>query len=173
MKVRTGFVSNSSSSSFVVKFDVLPRSVEELEQMMGLEETIQLYSHMEVIPLSTIVQQVWYNLQWQLKKPLDSEAKIDIKDALSSNNDNYGGEAEWHNWQNKLGGSNGLQTEYEKRLEARARREKLPVEAKTKKVKACKPFFAWFSFSDDTALGATMEHGEIFRNFPYVRFSHH
>ena len=34
MKIRTGFVSNSSSSSFVVAFSHRPKSVKDLKEMM-------------------------------------------------------------------------------------------------------------------------------------------
>ena len=34
MKIRRGFVSNSSSSSFVIAFDHKPKSVEDLKEMM-------------------------------------------------------------------------------------------------------------------------------------------
>lgn len=43
MKIRNGFVSNSSSSSFVVAFPHMPMSVEDLRQMLFGKET-QYYS---------------------------------------------------------------------------------------------------------------------------------
>lgn len=39
MKIRSGFVSNSSSSSFILIFDKLPESEEELMQVLNFEET--------------------------------------------------------------------------------------------------------------------------------------
>lgn len=39
MKIRSGFVSNSSSSSFILVFDELPKSEEELMQVLNFTET--------------------------------------------------------------------------------------------------------------------------------------
>jgi hypothetical protein len=40
MKLRTGFVSNSSSSSFIVAFSVLPKTKEELQAMLFGDEKV-------------------------------------------------------------------------------------------------------------------------------------
>ena len=40
MKIRNGFVSNSSSSSFVVAFDKKPETVEELKKLLFGEEEV-------------------------------------------------------------------------------------------------------------------------------------
>jgi hypothetical protein len=45
MKIRNGFVSNSSSSSFILGFDIKPRSVKELHSLLfGDMEHLQYYS---------------------------------------------------------------------------------------------------------------------------------
>ena len=40
MKTRNGFVSNSSSSSFIVGFDTIPKTVEELKKLLFKNDKI-------------------------------------------------------------------------------------------------------------------------------------
>jgi hypothetical protein len=69
MKVRSGFVSNSSSSSFVVVFDKKPKSKGELFKLMfgdkDLDDHINYYD--DICHLSEVVEHVYQQLQLQEK----------------------------------------------------------------------------------------------------------
>ncbi len=67
MKIRNGFVSNSSSSSFVVAFPEKPKTEQELRDMMFPPATteIQPYDFCEAIPVAAIVKQVLKEIQVQ------------------------------------------------------------------------------------------------------------
>ena len=78
MKIRNGFVSNSSSSSFIVVFDKRPDSVEELKDMMfpnnKNEDTLCYYGEPETI--STIVETVYKDIEYQEKGNISSLSEL-------------------------------------------------------------------------------------------------
>ncbi len=62
MKIRNGFVSNSSSSSFIVAFEKLPESVDETKQMLfGDDKTV--YWNDEIESANVIAARVFDNIQ--------------------------------------------------------------------------------------------------------------
>ncbi len=90
MKTRNGFVSNSSSSSFVVAFPKKPKSVEDVHKMMfdGEDGRIQPYDFVDGLSYSQIAKRVWDDIK---KKPKDKwdhnkvPAKInDIKEEFAN-----------------------------------------------------------------------------------------
>lgn len=62
MKIRSGFVSNSSSSSFIIGCDKIPTSVEEMEELLGYKELSYMNDYqtkeMKVIPSTTVAGSV-------------------------------------------------------------------------------------------------------------------
>jgi hypothetical protein len=90
MKTRNGFVSNSSSSSFVVAFPKKPKSFEDVHKMMfdGKDGGIQPYDFVDGLSYSQIAKRVWDDIK---KKPKDKwshnkvPAKInDIKEEFAN-----------------------------------------------------------------------------------------
>lgn len=67
MKIRSGFVSNSSSSSFIVSFDKLPENAAAVQKLLFAdEETVKLYDY--VVPTSEMAEKVWGDIQRQLEE---------------------------------------------------------------------------------------------------------
>jgi hypothetical protein len=63
MKIRNGFVSNSSSSSFIVGFPKIPSSPEELERMMfNKSGEVQPYEHSPATPTLEVAKTVFRDM---------------------------------------------------------------------------------------------------------------
>ena len=89
MKTRNGFVSNSSSSSFVVGFKKIPQNIEDVHELMFPEEIkVQLYEGYPEFSSSEIAKQVWNDIENQI--PNDMSA---IKEAGVP----YGVLSDYHN----------------------------------------------------------------------------
>lgn len=70
MKIRNGFVSNSSSCSFTVAFPEIPRSKEEVEEMLFPNGETS-YGRYEVSSTIKVAETVWKDIQNQ--KPNDRD----------------------------------------------------------------------------------------------------
>lgn len=151
MKQRNGFVSNSSSSSFVVIFDAVPRNAEDLRQaMFGDKKNVSAYDH----TISTLeAARSAFNQIRKQKKPLNprkAALMLDMDGVLD-----FGEEAYDKNW--------------EARLRKAVRKAKKDLIEKSKG----KAIFV-FNYGDENGtFGCVMEHGEIFKNFEHFRISHH
>ena len=82
MKTRIGFVSNSSSSSFLVAFAVLPKTPEELQAMLfDPEQTIYPtpwdFDEMEKnYPISKVVNTIWEDMQGE--EPIKTQDAVEL-----------------------------------------------------------------------------------------------
>ena len=73
MKIRTGFVSNSSSSSFIVAFAKVPESVDELKVLLfGEGEWFQHPHEDERLSTAEVAATVWRDIEG--KQPMTDEA---------------------------------------------------------------------------------------------------
>ena len=76
MKIRSSFVSNSSSSSFIVKFPKVPKTAQELQKMLfGDQEVIQPFD--DAFPASVLAETVFNDMQ-EPKSVNTNEAITDL-----------------------------------------------------------------------------------------------
>lgn len=181
MKIRHGFVSNSSSSSFIIALSKKPRSAKELQGMMFSSET-QIIDHPyedldrvanHPVGIEQAAQAVWNQLKDQ--KPLK---EAEIEEDIEGGSPEVGWSEEqsapkWPQYRNE-------DTE-EKRQKDYAEYD---AQRKIFASKVAKNFLAReaikgkklfrVSFSDnDGPFGSLMEHGTALDGLPHLRISHH
>lgn len=157
MKIRKGFVSNSSSSSFIVAFDRLPTTHEEMKIMLFGNKTLY-QARWSTDQVSEIV---WEDFCRQVAPMTYSqivEASRGIVHIDYWNNKKY---------QNKNG---DIDYELVNKDEEKLCKEKIDEFISNNKGK----YYYEFDYADENgSLGSDMEHGDLFSNLSYVRISRH
>lgn len=171
MKIRKGFVSNSSSSSFLVAFDKVPESVDELKTMLFDDEETYAnpwydpeYDKVEGWPAQKVAETVWEDLQEM--KPLN-EAEI-VGEINGGHFPNYP-DPDW---------SARGETDEERRAFWKQYRDEVHAAAQKCYEDHRLKFDGYtvyvFEYSDnDSGYSSALEHGNLFRKLPHLRISHH
>jgi hypothetical protein len=160
LKIRTGFVSNSSSSAFVVALDEIPHSQAELRKML-FDDKQTIY---EGFPVDQVVKTVFNDLMNQT--PMEKDEVI--KEFQSGY---IPGRPAFPHYDSKLPQKeqNKLWRDHEKECDKYGEKVAKEFNAKNKK-----RFFFRFHYSDnDGAYGSALEHGGLFDNVPNYSISHH
>ena len=181
MKIRTGFVSNSSSSSFVVAFSHKPESVEDLKEMMfGKQEWHHggCYGDSGDVPTKDIADAVFREV-----KDKESAGKLKVYKAIRH------GYFSWYmiesllpgrhdsfdmtkhlSWDNDRDEMQRCWTESEKINDGRA----IDIANAFLKVHDGEHFIATMWFADeDGGFWSMMEHSGIFGRLDHIRTSYH
>jgi hypothetical protein len=157
MKIRNGFVSNSSSSNFIVVFDKKPKDKDDLKKRLFPDRDVFQSPYSEKTwPIANVVATIWEDIKGQ--RPNNKKA---ILDAI--NHGYYEGHPDFHfdsvdqktsvRWQKAWDdGANKLA-------------KKFYLENK---------FVYVFSFSDNEGdYQSALEHGDTFENIKHIRISCH
>lgn len=200
MKVRTAFVSNSSSSSFIVALDKKPESVEDVKKVFYPNGNGVFYEYGDYSPDKgeLTAEQAAEKIYAQLKdqKAINKDQSLEeicagqfegIPDYdYNSNAPEYVFEREFHKRVGKAIQEcnkthpeeykkwwNLLQEKWNKHdNDVRLAAERLYKDNEFK-FKDKKVFVLSFGDSHGVEVSATMEHGNAFRNVPHLRISHH
>jgi hypothetical protein len=178
MKIRSGFVSNSSSSSFVVCFPRKPESVDDVQEMLfGSNENYYPYNFKEVYTAKQVSETVWKDIC-----TVGEATEEQVSDIFENMGDDYTtieafefermcedrdddripdfntNSKKWSEWNRKY---------------AMARRKAAVAEAK-KWLLGKEDYCVYtFEFHDDTSYGSALEHGELFRRLIHKKVSNH
>ncbi len=165
MKIRNGFVSNSSSSSFVVAFKTKPKNADEVKKILfGTQESISQFNYK--FTANELAERIFNDIKSQ--KPNN----------IKQIKDNIDGYSEAHEILDKKYGEsykfNGLKMNIIWDIQ-----EKLAKKIKNQKVKQfiednkdC--FIYCFEYGDDNgSFECVLEHGNTFANLNHIIRSNH
>jgi hypothetical protein len=163
MKIRRGFVSNSSSSSFVIALDKKPESAEELQEILfgDRQEYPDPYSN-DYWPASEVAETVFNDINNQ--KPMTKKGVI--KEVSTGW---FPGKPDFHEFREEPGSLKIKWEEYEKAVKEAA------AEASSKFLEESKGkvLFNLHYGDGDGPYYSALEHGILFDNILSMKISHH
>ena len=167
MKIRNGFVSNSSSSSFVVAFDKEPKNEKEVHKMMFNEEKFH-YDYFHWCDGETDTNKYdAYKISRTIFKEIEKLGQATQKEMVESVANGLVDYDNLKKYEDKNGKVDWGEVEKE---EYRLGREKVKKFIKDNKDNV----FYVFQFSDnDSKFDAVLEHTHIFKNLEHIQNSLH
>lgn len=179
MKIRNGFVSNSSSSSFIVSFPKQPKSRKDVREMLFNKNEEYYYAPFgdESWRIEEVAETIWSAILEQKKNDYDAilEELANVSsydDPEAPDYDNYGHIKDIRERYYIIG-------QDQERYAKKKIREFLDTRKnKLKKLKGDKDYqdnaVYIFEYSDNEGLyGAALEHGDLFKNLKHLRINKH
>ncbi len=169
MKFRMGFVSNSSSSSFVAGFKTIPRSVEDIKKILfdpGQEYYYSPYGDGKW-SVDEVAATVFEDMKG--KMPLSLEEFFKATDDMADIN--YDAK-KYKKKEKNINGDEYMGTDWDLVWKD----QKILSKEQAEKFLAKNDDYYYFEFSyadEDGDYGSALEHGDLFKNVPCISISHH
>lgn len=168
MKIRAGFVSNSSSSSFIVAFPRVPKSAEEVHEMMFPKGPEDICPYGDSYSSQTVAEEVWSEVQKKKSRLAKREVTDQIVQGSFPGQPEYDFEAyrpsEEEDWYEDKDAMDDFREK--ERAAAQKLADKFLAQAGNR------PLYL-LDYEDNTSFGSAMEHGDVFHHIPNIRISKH
>jgi len=176
MKIRAGFVSNSSSSSFVVLFPREPKSAADVKEMLFRDETIfnSLYGE-NGWPTETVAETVWKDICDQKKNNIKKAEEMLMSGTIyGSDAPEYDDYSHIRDWNKKMEKYNADMDRYaKKRMKEFFNIRKLKLK-KINNESVDDIFLYCFKYADeDGSYFSALEHGDLFKRLKHITISNH
>lgn len=176
MKIRNGFVSNSSSSSFVVIFPREPKSSEDVKNMLFNEDETLYGAYDQTYPVEQVAQTVWNDICGQKKNDFEyakEEFEYGNIDCFGAPNYSDFRHIKDHNEQWEAYES--AQEQFAKlKMKEFFNIRKLKLQKINNEDSFEETALYTFEYSDnDGSYGSALEHGGLFDKLKSVRISKH
>lgn len=183
MKIRTDYVTNSSSSSFIVTFDFEPKNIEDVKKQLfktwgedGIAGVYDYWNGTGTIATDSIAKAVWDDIQKQQNLGDDPETL----DAMAWNLVWNGFDGQWDIWDHEeelkamgIIDEDG-DVDWDKLEKADHEKAKAIISERVQKAKnSNRPIYEFEYADEDGPFWSFMEHKDIFRDLEYIRNSHH
>lgn len=168
MKIRNGFVSNSSSSSFIVAFPNKIRNQEQLKQYLFGDQTQYPNPYWDSKNPEWNYGEQYYSVD-DIVELVFKQSGMPLRNLKKVSEEIASG---WFPGYPEIDYMNTNTQEEWEIVDQRATQAAEELAIKFMEENPTSTLYV-FEFSDDTPLGSAMEHGTLFDNVPHIRISKH